>query len=70
MPNGEVADEDRAPKPELMKAEEDVCGLAVSPLPNTGFADADEFVEGSVSPAVVVFESDRAGTGISCRAVR
>lgn len=43
-PKGDVLDAARALKPELAKAEADVCGLSLRPLPNVGFGeDAGDF---------------------------
>jgi hypothetical protein len=45
VPNGETLEDARAPNPELAKAEEDVCGMLLSPLPKIGFSDVDEVFE-------------------------
>lgn len=67
VPNGEVAEADRAPKPEFMKVEED-CGLSLRVLPNTCFAAVDVSFEVSDS-ADTFLESDGLVADISCAAI-
>jgi hypothetical protein len=57
-PNGEVLDAARELKPELAKAEADVCGLSLKPLPNASFGeDTEDFLDVSESADVVLFVS-------------
>jgi hypothetical protein len=54
-PNGEVLDAARELKPELAKAEVDVCDFSLRPLPNIGLGEgADDLLDVSESADVVV----------------
>jgi hypothetical protein len=59
VPKGEVLDPARELKPELAKAEAEVCGLSSRTLPNVGFGeDADAFLDMSGSVEVVLVVSN------------
>jgi hypothetical protein len=65
-PNGEVLDAARELKPELAKAEAEVCGFWLRPLPNVGFGDdAGDFLD--VSESVFAVEvSEGSLVMVSC----
>jgi hypothetical protein len=59
VPNGDVFEAAKELKPELANADDDVCGLSLSPLPNVGLDDnSGDFLDVLESAGVVLVVSE------------